>query len=137
MPVGHLAIYPSARLVLGQSDRANFDKGVRARDAARLRRSNAVGQTSSTTLRSGAGENHAGTADALFFLATLNNGPQRYCNAESLYKRVLTIDDKVLDPQRVEVAVNPGNLARIYERQDPYADAGEPLLRTRRACPSG
>lgn len=52
----------------------------------------------------------------------------QYADAEPLYRRSLTLCEKVLGPDHPDVALSLNNLAALYYNQGRYADA-EPLLR--------
>ena len=52
----------------------------------------------------------------------------RYRDAEPLYKRSLTIREKVLGPDHPDVAVSLNSLAQLYHAEGHYADA-EPLYK--------
>lgn len=52
----------------------------------------------------------------------------RYAEAEPLYNRALTIDQKRLPADDPDLAVAFGNLALVYKDEGKYAEA-EPLLK--------
>jgi len=52
---------------------------------------------------------------------------QYNADAEPLFKRALSIDEKARGPNHPVVAIDLGNLAALYHKQGHYAEA-EPLL---------
>ena len=60
---------------------------------------------------------------ALNNLASLYDNQGRYVEAEPLYKRSLTIDEKALGPEHTSVARALNNLANLYRAMDRSNDA--------------
>jgi tetratricopeptide (TPR) repeat protein len=61
-------------------------------------------------------------------LANLYNNQGRYAEAEPLYQRSLTINEKAFGPEHPDVATSLSNLGLLYDNQGRYAEA-EPLYK--------
>ena len=66
-----------------------------------------------------AGPNHPNVAATLNNLASLYDNQGHYAQAEPLYKRALTIDEKALSPDHSSVATILNNLAAFLPRHEP------------------
>lgn len=56
-------------------------------------------------------------------LAALYRNQGRYAEAEPLFKRAVSIDEKALGPDHIDVAADLNNLALLYDLQGKYDDA--------------
>jgi len=71
---------------------------------------------------------HSDDPLVLNFLGVVLDAEAKYSEAEPLYQRALSIDEKVLGPEHPTVAEGLSNLARLYADQGKYAEA-EPLFK--------
>ncbi len=72
------------------------------------------------------GPDHPDVATSLNGLAEVYRAQGRYAEAEPLYKRALTNQEKALGPDHPYTATSLNNLAALYQAQGRYAEA-EPL----------
>jgi len=74
------------------------------------------------------GSDHPDVANSLNNLAGLYRNQGRYSEAEPLYKRALSIREKVLGSDHPDVALSLNSLAGLYRNQGRYSEA-EPLYK--------
>lgn len=76
----------------------------------------------------GFGESDRRLASTINNLALLYSRQGRHADAEALYARAVTLDEKTLGPAHPDLAATLNNIAELYRAQARYAEA-EPLYR--------